>query len=59
VSKAERRMRALPAFSANRAEAICCITKWTDLKKKMPKSPHAPCIPTAVSLPNGFDPDGE
>jgi ATP-dependent DNA ligase len=24
----------------------CCVTKWTDLKKKMPKSPYAPCIPT-------------
>jgi ATP-dependent DNA ligase len=39
-------MRALPAFLANRAEAICCVTKWTDLKKKMPKSLYAPCIPT-------------
>jgi hypothetical protein len=44
--EAKRRMRALPAFLASRAEAICCVTKWTDLKKKMRKSPDAPCIPT-------------
>jgi hypothetical protein len=24
----------------------CCVTKWTDLKIKMPTSPYAPCIPT-------------
>jgi hypothetical protein len=34
-------MRALPAFLANRAEAICCVTKWTDLKKKMRKTGRA------------------
>jgi len=32
-------MRAPPAFLANRVEAICCVTKWTDLKKKMPNLP--------------------
>jgi ATP-dependent DNA ligase len=24
----------------------CCVTKWTDLKKNMPKAPFQPCIPT-------------